>query len=222
MTRRPPEHRILSLVVLISGNGSNLQSIIDATESGGLQARICAVVSNEPDAYGLKRAELHGIENQVIDHRSFTSREAFDQALHQCIQSFEPDYIVLAGFMRILGSAIIQANVDKILNIHPSLLPAYKGLDTHQRVIENNETEHGVSIHLVTPELDGGPVILQGRYPVEATDTLADLKRRGHQLEHRMYPLVLQWLSEGKLQIEDNSIVFEQHQLREPIEFENA
>ncbi|MEE8366352.1 MAG: phosphoribosylglycinamide formyltransferase [Gammaproteobacteria bacterium] len=222
MTRKPPDHRNLSLVVLISGNGSNLQSIIDATESGRLKARICSVISNEPDAYGLKRAEIHKIENQVIDHRSFTSRKAFDQALHRSIRSFEPDYLVLAGFMRILGSAFIQANVDKILNIHPSLLPAYKGLDTHQRVIENNETEHGVSIHLVTPELDGGPIIIQGRYPIDASDTLADLKRRGHQLEHRMYPLVLQWLSEGKLQIRDNSIVFEQHPLREPIEFENV
>jgi len=222
MTRKPADHGTLSLVVLISGNGGNLQSIIDATESGRLKARICAVISNEPDAYGLKRAEMHKIENRVIDHRLFRSREAFDQALHQSIQSFEPDYILLAGFMRILGSAFIQANVDRILNIHPSLLPAYKGLDTHQRVIENNETEHGVSIHLVTPELDGGPVIMQGRYPVDAKDTLADLTRRGHQLEHRMYPLVVQWLSEGKLHIAGNSIVFEQHRLQEPIEFESA
>ncbi len=221
MTRKRSDHSTLSLVVLISGNGSNLQSIINAIESGRLKARICTVISNEPDAYGLKRAEKHEIKNQVLDHHSFTSREAFDQALHQRIQSFQPDYIVLAGFMRILGPAFVQANIDKILNIHPSLLPAYTGLNTHQRVIENSETEHGVSIHLVTPELDGGPIIIQGRYPVEASDTLAELKHRGHQLEHRMYPLVLQWLSEGKLQIEDNSILFEQQHIQEPIEFES-
>ncbi len=222
MNRNSTDHKKLSIVVLISGKGSNLQSIIDAAESGRLNAKICAVISNEVDAYGLIRAEKHGIQNQVLDHRSFGSREEFDQALDRHIQLYKPDYIVLAGFMRILSSAFIQANNDKILNIHPSLLPDYKGLDTHRRVIENNESEHGVSIHLVTAELDGGPLILQGRYPVEASDTVGELKNRGHQLEHRMYPLVLQWLSEGKLQIEGNSILFEQQQLKEPIEFESV
>ncbi|MFV2033064.1 MAG: phosphoribosylglycinamide formyltransferase [Gammaproteobacteria bacterium] len=221
MTLSSPEHGVLSILVLISGNGSNLQSIIDAIETGRLKARICAVISNEPGAYGLKRAEKHGIETRVIDHRAFDTREAFDQALQRSIQSFAPDYLVLAGFMRILGSAFIQANANKILNIHPSLLPAYKGLNTHQRAIENSEPEHGVSVHLVTPELDGGPVILQGRYPVGTEDTPADLKQQGLQLEHRMYPLVLQWLSEGKLQIKENSILFEQQQLQEPVEFED-
>ncbi|MCH8105699.1 MAG: phosphoribosylglycinamide formyltransferase [Proteobacteria bacterium] len=221
MTRSQPRRQILSIVVLISGKGSNLQSIIDAIESGCLEAKICAVISNEPGAYGLIRAAAHGIENRVIDHRSFASRDAFDLALHRSIQSFVPDFIVLAGFMRILGSAFIQSNVDKILNIHPSLLPDYKGLDTHKRVIENNETKHGVSIHLVTAELDGGPLILQGRFPVTADDTITELKRRGRQLEHRMYPLVLQWLSVGKLHIEQNSIVYEHQLLQEPVEFEN-
>ena len=222
MTRDSTEPAKLSIAVLISGNGSNLQSIIDAIESGRLDAKICAVISNEPDAYGLTRAENHGIEHRALDHRLFDSREVFDQALQQIILSFEPDYIILAGFMRILGSAFIQSHAGKILNIHPSLLPDYKGLDTHRRVLENKEAEHGVSIHLVTADLDDGPLILQGRYPVDMNDTLAELTQRGHQLEHHMYPQVLQWLSEGKLQIEENSILFEQQKLTEPLNFDNA
>jgi phosphoribosylglycinamide formyltransferase-1 len=208
------------IVVLISGNGSNLQSIIDAIECGRLNACITAVISNNPDAYGLGRAKNHGIHTRVIDHRQFTTREAFDQELLLCMQSFDPDYIVLAGFMRILGSSFIQANKNKILNIHPSLLPFYKGLNTYQRAIDNGETEHGVSIHIVTAELDDGPVLMQGRYPIEETDCPADLTRKGQGLEYQMYPELLQMLSEKRLEIGERSILFDQQLIQQPIEFE--
>ena len=210
----------ISLVVLISGNGSNLQSIIDSIDAGQVNARLKAVISNNVDAYGLTRARNHAIETRVIDHRLFDSRDTFDQALQQCIDEFAPDYIVLAGFMRILGSALIQANKNKILNIHPSLLPNYKGLNTYQRALDNFETEHGVSIHIVTDELDDGPVLLRGRYAIEKGDTVIELQHKGDRLEHRMYPKVLQWLCEKKLQIHQHRIEFEQKILQHPVEFE--
>ena len=209
----------LSIVVLISGNGSNLQSIIDAIEAGRIRAKISAVISNNPDAYGLSRAKKHGIQSQVIDHREHASRDQFDLALLDCIESHTPDYIILAGFMRILGSALIQANPFKMLNIHPSLLPEYKGMNTHARALQNRESEHGVSIHIVTAELDDGPVIMRGRYPVEPMDSVTDLQNKGHRLEHQMYPQVLQWLADGSLRINSQSIVFQGHKLIEPIEY---
>ncbi len=210
----------MSIVVLISGNGSNLQSIIDSIDTGQINASLSAVISNNPDAFGLTRARNHAIETRVIDNRLYDSRESFDQALQHCIQQFEPDYIVLAGFMRILGLALIQAYRNKILNIHPSLLPTYKGLNTYQRAIDNHETEHGVSIHIVTAELDDGPVLMRGRYAIEHDDTVTDLQNKGHRLEHRMYPKILQWLGEKKLQIGENRVEFKQRTLQEPIEFD--
>ena len=212
--------KTLSLVVLISGNGSNLQSIIDQIELGQLDAKIVAVISNRPDAHGLTRACLHNIPGMILDHADFASREAFDEQLQRLLEPLQPDYILLAGFMRILGSAFIQAYADKILNIHPSLLPAYKGLGTYRRAMEQGESEHGVSIHLVTAQLDDGPVLLQGRYPIEAGDSVEDLQYKGHQLEHRMYPQLLRWLSEGKLKIGGGHIIYGQAELENPIEYE--
>ena len=188
--------KTLSLVVLISGNGSNLQSIIDQIELGQLDAKIVAVISNRPDAHGLTRACLHNIPGMILDHADFASREAFDEQLQRLLEPLQPDYILLAGFMRILGSAFIQAYADKILNIHPSLLPAYKGLGTYRRAMEQGESEHGVSIHLVTAQY------------------------KGHQLEHRMYPQLLRWLSEGKLKIGGGRIIYGQAELENPIEYE--
>ena len=208
------------LAILISGNGSNLQSIIDAIEAGNLDAEIKAVISNNPGAYGLVRANQHGLHTWVLDHREFADRERFDDALQHYLQEIDPDYIVLAGFMRILGPRIIQAFEDRILNIHPSLLPAYKGLDTHQRALDNHEKEHGVSIHLVTAELDDGPVIVQASYPVHAGDRAEDLQQRGHRLEHQMYPQVLRWLSEGSLKIEGGQLFHDQAPLDKPLQFE--
>ena len=209
----------MSFIVLISGNGSNLQSIIDSIEAGEINASLSAVISNNADAYGLTRAKNHAIESRVIDHRLYDSRDGFDQALQQCIREFDPDFIILAGFMRILGPAFIHAYKNKILNIHPSLLPSYKGLNTYQRAINNRESEHGVSIHIVTPELDDGPVLMQGRYAIEGGDSLTDLQHKGHQLEHRMYPKVIQWLSEKRLLIDEHGIEFEKKFLQEPIDF---
>ena len=209
----------LALVVLISGNGSNLQSIIDAIEAGQLNAEIRAVVSNNPDAYGLQRAHKHGIESYIQDHHDFSDRDQFDQHLQNYLQTINPDYIALAGFMRILGAELVSAFHNRIINIHPSLLPAYKGLNTHQRALENHETHHGVSIHLVTAELDDGPILLQGRYPIEQDDQVADLQRKGHTLEHRMYPRLLSWLSENKLTITKNQVLHDQVELEKPLEF---
>jgi len=211
-----------NLVVIISGNGSNLQSIIDAIESDRINARIRAVISNNDDAYGLVRAQNHGIENTVVNHREFATRDLFDEALLKSVAAYQPDFIVLAGFMRILGSAFIQAYPNKILNIHPSILPNYKGLKTHQRAIDNGETEHGVSIHIVTADLDDGPVLLRGRYPIEENDTVEDLHGKGHRLEHRMFPQLLTWLCNDDLQIDEEAIMFKQQRLQHPLEFDNA
>jgi phosphoribosylglycinamide formyltransferase-1 len=212
--------KTLRLAVLISGSGSNLQAIIDAIEGGELNASIDAVVSNNADAYGLQRAGKHGLPTRVFDHRDYASREQYDAALRQYLESIAPDYIVLAGFMRILSAGFIQAFEHRILNIHPALLPAYKGLHTHERALANGETRHGVSIHLVTAELDDGPVLLQASYPITAGDTVADLQQRGHRLEHRMYPQLLRWISEAKLIIDDEGrIHYDQNLLEQPIPF---
>ncbi len=207
------------LAILISGNGSNLQSIIDAIEKGFLRASISLVLSNNPDAYGLTRATRHGIATRVLDHRDFANREAFDEALREILDAVSPDLIVLAGFMRILGRAFIDAFPGRILNIHPSLLPAYKGLNTHQRALDNQENRHGVSIHLVTAELDDGPVLLQGSYPIEPGDSAEDLQRKGHRLEHQMYPQLLQWFSDNRIHIDQGTVYFEQQPLKAPILF---
>ena len=209
----------IKLVVFISGNGSNLQAIIDAIEANQLKARILAVISDQPDAYGLERAQKHGITGIVIDRSKYPGRDEFEQALLQEVTRLQPDYIVLAGFMRILGSDFVQAFKHKILNIHPSILPDYKGLDTHRRVLENGEKEHGVSIHLVTAELDDGPIILQGRYPVAEGDKVEDLQRKGHELEHLMFPALLKWLSEGILRINGDNIVFQNKTMRQAVRF---
>lgn len=210
----------LVLAIMISGNGSNLQSIIDAVEQGRLQATIRLVVSNNPEAYGLTRALEHGIETCVLDHRDYPSREAFDDALRETLQAVAPDLIVLAGFMRILGPGFIDVFAGRILNIHPSLLPAYKGLNTHQRALDNHETRHGVSIHLVTADLDDGPVLLQGSYPIESGDSAADLQQKGHRLEHRMYPQLLQWFSEDRFDVDQGKVYFEGQLLDAPLQFD--
>ncbi len=209
----------LSLVVLISGSGSNLQAIIDAIEGGDLKAEIHAVISNRPGVFGLKRASRHGIPAIALDHTEFANRDDFDHRLQQEIDRYAPDVIVLAGYMRILTDAFISHFAPNMLNIHPSLLPKYQGLNTHQRALDNEDTEHGVSIHVVTPELDGGPVILQGRFPIEADDDAASLQQKGHKLEHRMYPLVLRWLSEKRLQLTLDLPIFDNETLYQPLDF---
>lgn len=210
----------MTLAILISGNGSNLQAIIDAIEAGRLNAEITAVVSDNPQAHGLSRATRHNLHSRVIDARDYASRSDYDEALRHYLESIAPDYIVLAGFMRILTPGFIEAFEHRILNIHPSLLPAYKGLNTYQRALDNGETQHGVSIHLVTAELDAGPIILQASYAIEAGDSVEDLQTRGHQLEHSMYPQVLSWLSDNRLTIRDGQIYYEKALLEQPIRFD--
>lgn len=209
----------MTLAILISGNGSNLQAIIDAIESGQLNAEIKAVVSNNPEAYGLVRATRHNLHTWVIDDQDYDSRKRYDEVLRHYLESIGPDYIVLAGFMRILSPGFIDAFEHRILNIHPSLLPAYKGLNTYQRALDNAETQHGVSIHLVTAELDAGPIILQASYTVEAGDRAEDLHRKGIQLEHQMFPQVLSWLGDKQLTIKEGQVFYDQALLEQPIQF---
>jgi len=187
------------IVVLISGSGSNLQAIIDNCQNGSIDGAVVGVISNRPDVYGLERATSSEIANQVIDHKVYGSREDYDCDLARAINAYQPDIIVLAGFMRILTPAFVQQFQGKMVNIHPSLLPKYQGLNTHQRAIDAGDDVHGVSVHFVTEELDGGPVILQAKVPVFDTDTSDDLAARVHQQEHRIYPLVVGWMCQNRL-----------------------
>lgn len=197
------------LCVLISGNGSNLQAMIDSIIAGQLDAEIVAVISNRPDAYGLTRAQNADIEAVCLDHKAYPSREQYDIELLKCIDSYQPDGVVLAGFMRILTPQFVEHYAGKLLNIHPSLLPKYKGLHTHQRAIDNGDKEHGVSVHFVTPELDGGPVIIQSRVPVFDGDSADDLAQRVQEQERRIYPLVLKWFAAGRLSMKENKAVLD-------------
>ncbi|AEF03309.1 phosphoribosylglycinamide formyltransferase [Alteromonas naphthalenivorans] len=203
------------LCVLISGNGSNLQAIIDNISAEKLDAEICGVISNRPNAYGLTRAQEAGITAISLDHMQHDSRESYDKALQAEIESLNPDYIVLAGFMRILTPEFVNTFSGKLVNIHPSLLPKYKGLNTHQQAIVNGDEEHGVSVHFVTPELDGGPVIIQSRVPVFEDDTAVDLADRVQEQERRIYPLVLSWFSAGRLKMVNNKAILDEQELPE-------
>ncbi|MDO6569120.1 phosphoribosylglycinamide formyltransferase [Alteromonas sp. 1_MG-2023] len=203
------------LCVLISGNGSNLQAIIDNISAEKLDAEICGVISNRPNAYGLTRAKEAGINAISLDHMTHDSRESYDKALQAEIESLNPDYIVLAGFMRILTPEFVNTFSGKLVNVHPSLLPKYKGLNTHQQAIDNGDEEHGVSVHFVTPELDGGPVIIQSRVPVFEDDTAVDLADRVQEQERRIYPLVLSWFSAGRLKMVNNKAILDEQELPE-------
>ena len=190
-----------NVVVLISGSGSNLQALIDSVAQDGNPARIAAVISNRADAYGLQRAKQAGIATELLDHKQFDGREAFDAALIQAIDAHQPDLVVLAGFMRIPTPGFVQHYAGRLLNIHPSLLPRHKGLHTHQRALEAGDSEHGCSVHFVTEELDGGPLVVQAVLPVMADDTAESLASRVHQQEHQIYPLAVRWFAEGRLRL---------------------
>ncbi|WP_269519678.1 phosphoribosylglycinamide formyltransferase [Alteromonas sp. BMJM2] len=206
---------VTKLCVLISGNGSNLQAIIDAIAAGRLNAVVSGVISNRPNAYGLERATDAGIDAICLDHTEFDDRASYDNALRAQIEAFGADCVVLAGFMRILTPEFVHAFAGKLVNIHPSLLPKYKGLHTHQRAIDNGDAEHGVSVHFVTPELDGGPVIIQSRVPVFEDDVASDLAERVQEQERRIYPLVLNWFSAGRLSMRDNKAILDEQELPE-------
>lgn len=193
-----------SIVVLISGSGSNLQALLDSCATGFIPGKITGVISNKANAFGLKRAEAEGVATAVLSHKGFDSREDYDQALIAAIEQFKPDLIVLAGFMRILTPEFVQHFSGKLLNIHPSLLPKYQGLATHQRAIDAGDTEHGCSVHFVTEQLDGGPVILQAKVPIFPGDDASVVAERVHAQEHQIYPLVVRWFCQDRLQQKAN------------------
>ncbi|MGO2232569.1 phosphoribosylglycinamide formyltransferase [Marinomonas sp. UCMA 3892] len=203
------------IVVLISGSGSNLQALIDQSLQGLLNIKICAVISNKADAYGLERAKVAGIPTHTLNHKSFDSREEFDTELQALIDQYQPKLVVLAGFMRILTETFAKHFEGRMLNIHPSLLPKYKGLDTHQRAIDANEKEHGVSVHFVSPELDAGAVILQASTEVVQEETAETLASKVHALEHIIYPLTVKWFSEERLTFQDGKAFLDQNELPE-------
>ena len=192
------------IVVLISGNGSNLQALIDDIAEQKIAAQIVAVISNKADAFGLERAAQANIPRHVISHKDYSSREEYDAQLHSTIAGFSPDLVVLAGFMRILTPWFVEQFTGKMLNIHPSLLPKYIGLDTHQRALDAMDEEHGASVHFVTPELDGGPVVLQSKVPVFADETASQLASKVQEQERQMYPLVVRWFCQKRLLMLNN------------------
>ena len=205
------------LLVLISGNGSNLQAIIDACAARAIGAEIVGVICNVPGAFGLERAKRAGIATAVVDHKAFASRAEFDAALLQTMQQFDADLVVLAGFMRILNAELVNAYAGRMLNIHPSLLPKYPGLHTHQRALDAGDAEHGCTIHFVTADLDGGPLIAQAVCPVLSDDDAARLAQRVHPLEHRLYPEVIAWYASGRLRYREGQAVLDSKPLTSPV-----
>ena len=193
----------LRLVVLISGGGTNLQSILDAIDQETLHAEVVAVISNRADAGGLERARRHGVPAIHVERPGFSSRELFDSAVADEIVRHQPDIIALAGFMHVLGEDFVNTFAEKIVNIHPSLLPKFRGLDTHKRALESGETVHGATVHYVTAELDDGPIIVQAEVRVFEDDTPETLQQRVLEQEHVIYPTALQWIAEGRIDFEN-------------------
>ncbi|HHJ15402.1 MAG TPA: phosphoribosylglycinamide formyltransferase [Gammaproteobacteria bacterium] len=212
------QQRPLALVVLISGRGSNLRAILDAIEHGELPATVSAVISDRATAGGLEYASRHNIDILALDPADYPDRESYDRALQGLIDAFDPGLVVLAGFMRILSAGFVQHYRQRLINIHPSLLPALRGLHTHRRAIEQGLGEHGASVHFVTEELDGGPVIVQVRVPVLPGDTAERLAARVLEQEHRLYPLAIRWLAEGRVRWQDDQLLFDGQPLQQPLQ----
>lgn len=205
------------MAVLISGSGSNLQAFIDSVVARRIEADICVVFSNRADAFGLNRARDAGIETACFGHEQFDTREAFDRAVAAELERFEPDLVILAGFMRILSPWFVNRYEGRILNIHPALLPLYPGLDTHQRVLDAGDSHHGSTVHFVTEELDGGPRIVAGRLAVAAGETADELCSRVQSIEHQVYPKAAQWFAEGRLSYRDGQAWLDDERLDEPV-----
>jgi len=197
------------VVVLISGSGSNLQALIDDCQKPQSPAQIVAVLANRFDAGGLERAKAAGIAHEWVDHRAFADRETFENGLRGRIDNHSPDLVVLAGFMRVLTADFVRHYQGRLLNIHPSLLPAYKGLHTHQRVLAAGDGEHGCSVHFVSEALDGGPLIARAKVPVLAGDNAETLAARVLQQEHRIYPQIVRFFAEGRLKLEGERVVLD-------------
>ncbi|KAB1858029.1 phosphoribosylglycinamide formyltransferase [Acinetobacter tandoii] len=207
---------MMKIAVLVSGSGSNLQALIDARLSG----QIVGVICNKPEAYALKRAQQAGIQTAVIEHKQYPTRETFDDVMHQQLLDWNVDLVVLAGFMRILSAKFVHAWEGKMLNIHPSLLPHYKGMHTHQRVLNTGDMYHGCTVHYVTAELDAGQSLAQGVLKVARHDDVEQLAQRVHELEHLIYPQVVEWICTGALQYHNtNTVMYRNQVLNEPIQF---
>ena len=208
---------MLKIIVLISGSGSNLQAIIDACNAKMINGCVVGVISNKANAYGLERAKKNNIPTNVINHNDFTTREDFDKELVSSISIFQPDLIVLAGFMRILSPIMTSVFKNKMINIHPSLLPKYPGLNTHEQVIANDDDEHGVTIHSVSEELDGGPIIAQSKISVYKDQKLDDLIERIHKIEHKIFPKVISMIASKEIKIEDvatgKKVIYENYEI---------
>jgi phosphoribosylglycinamide formyltransferase-1 len=207
----------LPVAILISGRGSNMLSIASAARDGRLPIRVAAVVSDQAQAAGLVRARELGLRCEVLERRAGEDRSAYDRELSALLHQLAPDLVVLAGFMRILGEAFVAEFAGRLLNIHPSLLPRHRGLHTHARVLAAGEREHGCSVHFVTRELDGGPVVLQARVPVLPGDTVASLSARVQAEEHRIYPKVIDWYACGRLTWQDELPWLDGRPLKAPI-----
>ena len=203
--------------ILISGSGTNLQAFIDAVDSGQLDLDLTVVFSNNPEAFGLQRAEKAGITTSCIQHSDYPDRASFDQAVIAELDRFEPDLLILAGFMRILSKAFVAHYAGKILNIHPALLPLYPGLNTHQRVLNAGDEWHGSTVHFVTDELDAGPRILQGRLAVIPGETAEELQKRVQAVEHLIYPQAASLVGSGKIRFRDGHSWVDGNKAEEPV-----
>ena len=207
---------MIKIAVLVSGNGSNLQALIDANLSG----KIVGVISNKPEAYALERAKKSNIQTAIIEHKQYPNREAFDDVMHQQLLAWDVDLVVLAGFMRILSEGFVQKWQGRMVNIHPSLLPHYKGMHTHQRVLNTGDILHGCTVHYVTAELDAGQALTQGVMQVNLHDTVPTLAERIHRLEHVIYPQAIEWICNGTIQHHENGqVLYKGQQLEKPIQF---
>jgi len=198
-------------VVLVSGSGTNLQALLDGAADGSLGAEVAGVVSNRPEAYALERAHAAGVATQVVDHTAFPGRDAFDAALEAAVARFAPDLVVMAGFMRVLTPAFVSRFAGRLINVHPSLLPAFRGLHTHRKALEAGCRVHGTTVHFVTEDLDAGPIIAQAALRVHSTDTPDSLRERVQGLEHRLLPQVVRWFADGRLHTADNRVTVSGH-----------
>lgn len=207
----------MPVAVMISGSGTNLQAILDAADAGAIPIRVHAVLSDVPGAFGLERARQAGVAAECLPAADFSDRHAFDRALGRRLEQLAPGLVVLAGFMRILSAPLVRAWAGRMLNIHPSLLPAYRGLHTHRRVLEAGERQHGTSVHFVTEELDGGPLIAQARLDIGPEDTETSLNQRIQALEHRLYPQVIGWFGAGRLRLGADGVQLDGTPLTAPV-----
>ena len=196
------------IVVLISGSGSNLEAIIESCVAKNINGKVIQVISNNPDAYGLTRASKFNIASKIIDHKKFSSRIDFENSLEECLDTLSPDLIVLAGFMRILGTKITSKFSNKMINLHPSLLPMYPGLHTHEKVLENKDTHHGISIHYVSSELDAGPLIAQGFIDISKDETLENIIKRIHKIEHLLLPEIINEICNENIYLDNNEVKY--------------